>query len=314
MWFKQIQLFQLIDVGHFSMETLLEKLSLLAFVPCFPSMPKSAGWVSPVDEDNAPLVEVINGNIMLCLQIEEKILPSIVVRQALYKKIKEIETTENRSVRQNEKLSLKDEIMLTLLPRAFSKLTRVHAYIDVKNNWIVVGTKNEKQTEQLISMFKKSISENVFPFKAKDFSTAITYWLTHKNYPSCFSIEKSCVLQDPNEKSHVVRCQQQDLFASSIQSLIKEGCVVKQLAISWYDRVELVLSDDLSLGSIKFQDEVTVQANDMEAETKQQQFNADFLIMAGTLDGLLKDILSIFITENVRSEIDSHAVNLLVSP
>lgn len=49
-------------------------------------MPYGAGWISLVDEEDAPLIQSMNGYIMICLQIEEKILPPIVVRQELLKR------------------------------------------------------------------------------------------------------------------------------------------------------------------------------------------------------------------------------------
>ncbi|EKD54896.1 MAG: recombination associated protein [uncultured bacterium] len=292
MWFKQIQLFQLTDALQFSEVKLAESLQSLTFSPCLPSMPYSIGWVPPVDEENAPLVQIVNGNIMLCLQVEEKILPAIVIRQELFKKIKQIETLENRKVHQKQKLFLKDEIIMTLLPRAFSKLTRVYGYIDTRNHWLVLGTTHEKKTEQFLALFKKSISENVRPFQFKKLSATITEWVT-KNEVSFFSVEKACVLRDPAQEARVIRCQQQNLFSEAIQSLIKEGCEVKQLALSWQDRVDFVLSELFAFNSIKFQDDIVSQARDMEAETKFQQFNANFFIMSETFQGLLKDILTL---------------------
>ncbi len=83
MWFKQIQVFQLTDSIAYSPDKIAEQLEPLAFTSCLPSMHSSAGWIAPVDVENAPLVHGMNGNIMLCLQIEEKILPATVVRQEL---------------------------------------------------------------------------------------------------------------------------------------------------------------------------------------------------------------------------------------
>jgi len=295
MWFKQVQLFQLTESLGLPIEQLIEKLEPLAFTSCLPSMPSSMGWVSPVDEEGAPLARALNDSMMLCLQIEEKILPAAVVRQELNDRVKHIETSEGRKVYQKQKLSLKDEIIMTLLPRAFSKFTRLYAYIDTRNQWLVVGSTNEKKVEQFISLFKKSITESVHSFDLKKLSPAITYWLKKQNHPTTFSIEKACVLQDPNQQNRIVRCQQQDLFANSIQLFIKEGYEVKQLALCWQDYVNFVLVDNFSLQSIRFEDQVIAQANDMEAETKQQQFDADFLIMSETLAALLKELLQIFL-------------------
>lgn len=294
MRFKQLQLFQLVDSVRYPIEELIEKLMPLEFRPCLPSMMSSAGWVSPLDEDEAPLVRAVNGYIMLCMQVEEKILPAAVIRHEMNEKIKRIEALEERKVRQKEKLSLKDETMMDLLPRAFTKFTRIYGYIDVKNQWLVLGTTNAAKTEQFISLFKKSISEKIHSFELKKLSPIITHWLKNKNDPSTFLIEKSCMLQDPQQQNRVIRCQHQDLFAPSIQALLTDGCEVKQLALCWQDRTNFVLADDFSLRSIRFQEEVITQIKEMEAETKQQQFDADFLILTDLLASLLKDLLGLF--------------------
>lgn len=303
MWFKQLQLFQIADAVNFSVEDWAAKLEPLSFRPCMPSMMMSAGWVSPIDEDDAPLVQAINGNIMLCLQIEEKILPSIVIRQELVAKIKEIEKVSNRKLRQKEKYALKDEIIQTLLPRAFSRLTRVYGYVDTKNNWLVLGNTNDKKVNEFVSLFKKAVTENIHVIQFKNLSATITYWLKNQKYPTIFAIEKSCMLQDPSQQNRVIRCQQQNLFAESIQALINDGCEVKQLAVTWHDRVTFTLQEDFSLSAIKFQDEITEQAEELEPDSVEQQFNADFFIMTECFASMLKDLLNVFVqTKNTETE------------
>mgnify|MGYP003574952026 FL=1 len=76
---------------------------------------------------------------MICLQVEEKILPAVVIRQELNRKLKKLKRRKNRKVYQKEKYSLKDEFIVTLLPKAFSRLTRVYLY-DIKNHLLVLGT------------------------------------------------------------------------------------------------------------------------------------------------------------------------------
>jgi recombination associated protein RdgC len=290
MWFKQAAIFQLKVDFKYSSDQLKEKLSALIYRPCLPSMPMSMGWVSPVDEPEAPLVQMINSYMMICLQIEEKILPADVIRQELTKKVKEIELTENRKVRAKEKYTLKDNLIATLLPRAFSKLTRIYAYIDPKHNCLIISTTQEKKLEKIISMFAKSLNEELSPIEIPRLSYTLTHWLKNQAYASAFGIEKSCTLQDPNQQNRVVRCQHQDLFVNGIQSFLKEGFYVKQLALSWHDRVNFMLHDRLVLSGIKFQDEIVAQAKEMEAGTLQQQFIADFLIMSATLTMLLTDL------------------------
>lgn len=301
MLFKQFQLFQLTAPIKLSNETMLERLEPFAFNPCLPSMPSSMGWVSPIDQEGEPLIRTINGCVMLCLQIEEKILPSSVVAQALKDKIKKIEATEDRRVRKKEKLSYKDELTQTLLMRAFTKFTRIQAYIDTRNNWLVLNTTSAAKTEMFITMFKKVFGDDVGAYEVVKPSAILTSWLKDQQYPTVFSVEKSCVLQDPNQQNRVIRAQQQDLFADSIQSLVKEGCAVIQIALCWHDRINFVLADDFSVRSIRLAEDDLIDVTD-DFETKQQKFDADFLMLTETFAGLINDLLSVFLKANIEEQ------------
>lgn len=295
MWFKQVQLFALKNTNKLTIESLSKKLAELAFRPCLPSMQDSIGWISPIEDDESELVISVNDCLMFCLQSEEKILPATVVRHELNQKVKQIELEDNRKVRQREKMAMKDELMLTLLPKAFTKFNKYYAYIDIKNNYLILNNTQSKITEKFISLFKKSVTEEIAPIDLKKLSPVVTRWLKSQNYPTVFSIEKACMLQDPNHESRIIRCKEQDLFSNGIQLFIQDGCEVKQLALCWQDRVYFVLSaDDFSLTSIRYEEEITSQATEMEAETKKQQFIADFFIMSATLMELLSDLMQVF--------------------
>lgn len=293
MWFKQIQLFQLTVSINSSPTALAEKLEPLEFIPCLPSMPTSMGWVAPIDEENSPLTRGLNGCIMICLQIEEKILPASVVAQTLKEKIKQIEVGEARKVRQKEKLTYKDEVTYTLLPRAFSKYTRINAYIDTRNQWLILNSTSPAKTELFISMFKKSIGDGICSVDIIKPSAIITQWLKNKDYPHTFSIEKSCVLQDPDQQNRIIRCQQQDLFAASIQSLVKDGCEAIQIALCWQDKINFVIAEDFSLRSIRLADDDIAEIQD-QMESKQEKFDADFIMMTEMFAGLIHDLLNVF--------------------
>jgi len=296
MWFKQVQLFHLTDVIQSSPTFLAEKLEPLSFKPCLPSLPSSMGFVSPLDEENAPLARGLNGCIMFCLQLEEKILPASVVTQALKEKIKKVEQTEDRKMRKKEKLSLKDELTQTLLTRAFSKLTRIYAYIDTRHQWLILNSISPAKTELFLSVFKKAFGDGIEPVNVVKPSSIITDWLKHKNYPEAFSIEKACILQDPNQQHRIIRCQQQDLFSEGIQSLVKEGCEAIQIALNWHDKMNFVIAPDFTLRSIRLSEDDIVEIQD-EMETKQQKFDADFIMMTEMYAGLIKDLLDVFASE-----------------
>jgi recombination associated protein RdgC len=295
MWFKQAQFFQLADPISYDAEKLEKKLTPLAFTPCLPSLRSSHGWVCPVpDSDNGPLVHAASGYMMLCFQTEEKILPSGVINQAVQDKIKELEAVGARKVGRKEKTNLKEQMTFELLPRAFTRLVRTYAYIDTKNQLLILSTTNASKTEQFLELFKQCGGESLQSLELKKLSPIMTSWINENRDPSQFSTQKTCVLQDPQNQTQVIRCQQHDLSASSIQEFIKEGYEVKKLGMAWQDRMNFVLSDDFSLSNIQFQDTIREQANEIEGEDAQQRFDADFFIMTETFGHLLNDLLPLF--------------------
>lgn len=311
MWFKQVQLFQLTSPVAYDAENLDKRLANLAFTPCLPSLASSHGWYPPIGNKDAPLVHPANGYLMICLQCEDKILPAPVLRQAVQDKVQEIEHEDDRRVGQKEKRALKDDITQTLLPRAFSKFTPVYAYIDTNKNLLAVNTTNASKLKAFTMLFERAVSGvKLKPFSIKKVTPLMTQWLIDPAYiPEGFSIAKHAVLQDANQQNRVIRCQQQDLFAESIQSLIKDGCSVKQMALNWQEQVDFVLNEDFTLRSISFSDEIVKLAQDDVSETAAQAFDADFAIMSSTFKKLFNDLLAFFAKEvDVKEEALEEAV------
>jgi recombination associated protein RdgC len=255
------------------------------------------GWISPLEEDDAPLTRGMNGCFMITLQIEDKILPASVVNQAVKDKVKQIELNEARKVRQKEKLNYKDELVHTLLTRAFTKLTTLHAYIDTRNQWLVLNCISPAKTELFISMFQKAFGECMEESEVIKPSALLTHWLKTQDYPQEFTIGKACVLQDPEQQNRIVRCQQQDLFTSGVQSLFQEGFDAIQMELCWQDRIRFILADDFSLRSVSLAED---DINEMKEtyESKQERFDADLILMSESLTGMFKDLYAVFKKKN----------------
>ena len=307
MWFKQIQIFQLSSRFKHEASDIHHRLEPFAFQPCLPSMPSSMGWISPLEEEGGPLTRGMNGCFMITLQIEDKILPASVVNQTLKEKVKQIELNEARKVRQKEKLNYKDELIHTLLTRAFTKFTTLSAYLDVRNQWLILNSISPAKTELFISMFQKAFGECMEDSEIIKPSALLTHWLKTQDYPKEFSIGKSCVLQDPEQQNRIVRCQQQDLFTSGVQSIFKEGFDVIQMELCWQDRIRFVIADDFSLRSVTLAEE---DINEMKEtyESKQERFDADLILMSESFAGMFKDLLTTFKRKNEAASMPKLAV------
>ena len=295
MWFKQAQFVEITTPVLYDAEALEEQLASLAFQPCLSNLPLSCGWAPPIDGEDAPLVHAANGYLLFCLQLEEKILPAAVVRQAVEEKIKKIMATQDRRVSAKEKRNLTEEMTFSLLPKAFTKLSRIYAYIDTNKHRLIIDTVMSAKLERFFEMFKRSLGHiNYRMLETKKIAPLLTNWLVHENYPAALSIDKSCVLKDPAQENRVIRCQQQDLSAAPIQALLQDNCQVHQLALQWEERLSFILSEDFSMKSIRYHDEILDLAKDSYSESPEQQFDADFVIMTETLTQLFDKMIDIF--------------------
>jgi recombination associated protein RdgC len=302
MLFKQAQIFRLSAPVLSDRNALEEQLTKLEYTPCLPSLPFSYGWVSPIDNDEAPLVHVVNRHFLICMQVEEKILPAIVVRQELNKKIKEIECTQGRKVSHKEKYALKDEITQSLLPRAFSKLSRFIAYIEPENNWLVIDTTTSSKVEIFLKLLKRSLSEaSCIVFETKKIPKILTQWLVDDTCPRSFFIEQSCVLRDPNLQSRIIRCQHQDLSDSAIQLLLNDGCEVHQISLKWGDKISFTLVDDFTLKSISYDDELFKEIKENNFDTEDQKYDADFFIITELLSKLWEQLIYLFGKDPIKN-------------
>ncbi len=295
MWFKNIQLFRLSSKIKYSPEALENQLQRFAFTPCLPSFEESAGWLSPLEIEDGTLTYAANGYLMFCLQIEKKLLPATVIRQKVDERVKKIEQSEQRVVKGKEKRDLKDDIIVELRPRALTQYAKLYAYIDTKQQLLLLNTCTQSQVEKFTALFKRTFEDcNLVALDTKKPGYEMTQWLQSNQAPGSLHIEKSCVLQDPDQETRVIRCQQQNLFDKSIQALIKDGCQVKQLGLSFDDDLVFSLDEQLNIRSIRYQDELLEAAKEAYTETPEQQFDADFALMTEALSHLVAELLEHF--------------------
>ena len=302
MWFKQASIFQFTRALKMDQAALCEALAPLSFSPCLPSLPSSMGWVPPIDQVDGPLVYGSKRYWMICLQFEEKLLPASVIKQAMEEKIFDIEQKEARVVRGKEKQSLKDEITQTLLPKAFTKKSRIHGFIDLKHQWLILNSNTPAKVERFMAFLKRAIT--TVDFKSPDIkkpTAVMTNWIKER-LPDEFGIGQSGVLQDPQQQRRVIRCQHQDLLANAIQSLLKDGCEIAQLGLTWKEQLQFVLTSDFSLKSIQFQEAVIALSKSDYTETPQQRFDADFVIMTEVLTQLIDELYAAFSKNQVVLE------------
>jgi recombination associated protein RdgC len=295
MWFKQLQVFNVRGSIPRNSEDLEAQLEKVVFERCKAHTPFTAGWVAPLDEeDDEALVYSHKSYRLFSLKIEEKILPPYVIAQELQEKVKHIETSQERTVSHKEKYAIKDEIYRMLLPQAFSRISKIYAYFDLTNKRLMLNTVNAKRTELFLSMLHKSLEDiRIEPLSLKNLNTIMINWVQKENCPKPFEIEDTCLLQNPIAVSKTIRFKGSDLYAKSIKLFLTDGYKVEKITITWQDRITFVLKQNFNLSTIKYLEVISSEARDA-AETEEERWIVNFIIMAGTLNLLIDNLLNIF--------------------
>lgn len=284
MWFRNLSLYRLTEAVETDLERLEQQLDGHRFHPCGGLDTHSCGWVPPLGRHGQTLLHPANGRLMLCMRREERILPPAVVREILEEKVEQIEADEGRPVGRREKTQLRDEIVVDLLPRAFTRSHLTYAYIDPDAGWIVVDSASAKRAEELLNLLRDSLDTlKIRPLSVNQSpSLLMTRWL-ESGLPQGFEPGNECELREPVEKGAVVRARNLELIGEEIGSHLEAGMQVTRLAVEWNERVRCVLGDDLVIRRLRFTDLVMEEAADTAAEDAAARFDADFALMSSEL-------------------------------
>ena len=295
MWFKNLRLYRLTEEWTLSPEALNDKLAEFCFNPCGNLDPLRYGFEPPLGRDSDQFVHAANGYIMICAKKQEKILPSGVIKEQLEEKVNAIREAESRPVGRKERDSMKDEIIFSLLPRAFTKSSLDYAYIAIQEKLIVVNASSAKRAEDLLSKLREALGTlRCLPIAPKHLPTQVmTQWLRDSQAPHQFELGEEVELQ-ASKDGRVVRCKKQDLTASEIRNHLDSGMHVSKIALCWKESIHCIVDDQLGIKRLKFEDVISEKANDRNPETKAEQFDADFAIMTGELKNFIAALLAAY--------------------
>lgn len=274
--FKNAYVYRLTHQFNADGEALEAALATRTFEPCSGIRPSSFGWVPAVGSDDAPLVHEVAGYFLLCARREDKVVPPSALAEAVAERVERIEATEGRKLPQRERLSLKDDSLAQLLPRALARSKRVMGYIAPQEGLLVIATATAAEAELFVNCLRDSLGSFAvtIPQVKSNPTDLFTHWLNYRKLPHDFVLGEQCDLLDP-ETSASVTCRRQDLATQEISGHINAGKICTRLGLTYLGDLTLAVDKDLSLKQIR-------QANPDEDEFEDPiaQLDAAFVHMA----------------------------------
>ncbi|NKB36935.1 MAG: recombination-associated protein RdgC [Gammaproteobacteria bacterium] len=294
MWFKNLRVYKLTQKIDLTTDRLENDLQKQAFQTCGNLDFSRYGWVPPLGRDSELLTHSCNGQIMLCARKQEKIIPPAAINEIVEEKAQELESANQRAIFRKERMSLKDDAIHSILPRALTRSVLTYAYIDPKQMYLIIDAASVNKAEEFLDHLRATLGVlPVLPLSClSDVSETMTRWVKQSTEKG-FELDDECELRNQRESRNIVRCKNQELESDEILSHIKAGKRVIQLALNWKDALRFVLTEDFVVKRLNFDDVVQEQAQG-DAEDKATQFDQDFAIMSLQINQFLEELLGAF--------------------
>jgi len=275
-----------------SFETLSDALARRAFGPCGPTDRLSAGWLPPRGVAHGPLLESVAGHWLMSLAVETRLLPASAVREELEERLEAIEHETGRRLRGKSKRELKEQIEHELLPRAFTRRSRVLVWLDPRSRTLVLDTTSSKWLDVLGSELQE-VFEGGLPIAPVQTrlspSVAMSQWLIEREAPAGFTVDRDCELRLPDDTKATVKYLRHALDSDEVATHLQAGKVPVHLAMTWASRVSFVLTDDARIKRLKFLE--TTEPTPEGQGRPEDDFDANVALATGDLGQLLVDLI-----------------------
>lgn len=288
MFFRNLTFFRFPTSISKSFDNIDAALTNAALKPVGMLETSSRGFVSPFGRDEPAMSHRIGDCIWLTVGGEDKVLPSSVVNDALTKKIAEIEGKEGRKLGGRARKRLKEELVHSLLTRAFVRPMRLNASLDLKQGVVAVDTSSRKAAEGFISDLRHSVgSFPALPLNAEVAPRSVlTGWISGEPLPQGLALGDACELRDPIDGGSCWKGSEAELGGEEVRQHLEAGKQVTRLALVFDDHLSFVLDERLVIRKLKFLDDAVESLENTERDSLHAELDARYALMSGELKRL----------------------------
>jgi recombination associated protein RdgC len=290
MWFKNLIVYRLPDDWAVSARELEEKLQLRSLMPCGAFDMQSKGWVFSSDAER--YVHTVNGQHLIALGVDQKLLPGSIIRQVATERAKEMAKEQGYPVGRRQMRELKMRVTEELRGRALTRKRITYAWIDPTNGWLAVDAAGEARAEELVETLRDTLGSLQVTLleTERSPSAALTAWLMLGDAPLTFTIDDDLELQAADQSKPTIRYVRHPLDGKEIRNQIQAGMHATRLGLTWRDRVAFVLNEKLHVKRLDFLLIEKEKPEEGGSTNPAEQFDIDFTLMTGELAALLTDL------------------------
>lgn len=291
MWFKNIRIYRVSAPLSMNIQDIERALSEYKFTPCMGQDAVRVGFSFPLHASVSQFCHAQAERWFFAVKRQEKVLPAAVIQDELQPKVEEAEKQAGRPLTKKEKQTLKEDLIQSLLPRAFSRSSLTHGYYDAKHQWLVINASSSGKAEDILSLLRKALgSVPALPWLDQhQLNHYLQAWLQQQHLPLGFELGTDAELKAPDEEGAKVKFSNHLLTTEDVQVHLQDKLVTR-LRLQAKNGVGLTVCEDGSVKQLVFPESISSQHDDLGWDDLVQRLDADLLLMADTLNELLSSI------------------------
>ncbi len=291
MWFKNVRVYRLSAPLTIDAAALEQALAEYKFTPCSGQEAVRSGFSFPLHPSIKHYSHQQHQRWYFAIKRQEKVLPAAVINEELAPKLDAAATEAGRPLSRKEKQALKEDLIQTLLPRAFSRSSLTQGYYDAERQWLVLNTGSASKAEDILALLRKALgSLPALPWlDSHKLNQQLQLWLQQQSLPAQFQLGAAVELKAPDEEGAKVKFSNHLLTADEVQTHLQDKLVTR-LSLQQEQGLALTVADDGGIKQIQYPDALFEQNEELGWDDLISRLDADLILMADSLDQALQAI------------------------
>src|SRR4029077_2816185 len=135
------------------------------------------------------LVYTVNRQHLIALGVNQKLLPSSIIKQEVQERAKVLAKEQGHAVARRQLREIKEAVTTELRARALTRRKVIHAWIDPDNELFIVDSASVPRAEELVETLRDTLGSFAVVLLDTERSphSAMGAWLTHGDAPLRFT-------------------------------------------------------------------------------------------------------------------------------
>lgn len=259
----------------------VELLARMPALPCSPTQGRTVGFTKPCEHANDDFVHRVGGISLICLETEDRLLPSSVIAEEVAERCAALEAAQGFKPGRGQLREIKEKVVTELLPKAFTQKRRTLAAFTSK--YFIIDTSSPARADAVIETLKLAIDALPFaPIRTKRrINGAMMMWLLGDR-PPLLSVDDFVELEKVEAHKPAIAYKRVMLDASDMRRRMEDQYVPRKIGVTYNDRMSFKLDENLHIKQLAVLDILKEKAAE-GAQHQSEVFDAETLIVISEL-------------------------------